>query len=203
MSSTEAAGPCQAKVAAGRLAHDAVRHHSRMADVDGVLTTGRLRLVPATSAMIAAELEHPRRLAEVLGAELAVDWPPEHHDPDTLRFWRDELDRPGAAGWWLHYALHVRGGSRSTLVGSVGYKGPPIEGVVEIGYSVVPSWQQQGLATDASLALIESAWRRGATKVLAHTLEGLEPSIGVLRKLGFVASVSSEPGVLAFSLRRG
>ena len=152
--------------------------------------------------MITAELEHPDGLAEVLGAELAVDWPPEHHDRGTLRFWREELERPGAAGWWLHYALHVRRGVRSTLVGSVGYKGPPKDGVVEIGYSVVPSWQRQGLATEACLALIESAWRRGATAVVAHTLDGLDPSIGVLRKLGFVASASSEPGALAFTLRR-
>ncbi|MBV9416513.1 MAG: GNAT family N-acetyltransferase [Solirubrobacterales bacterium] len=173
-----------------------------MSDGDTVLVTSRLRLVPATSTMITAELEHPDGLAEVLGAELAVDWPPEHHDRDTLRFWREELERPGAAGWWLHYALHVRRGVRSTLVGSVGYKGPPKDGVVEIGYSVVPSWQRQGLATEACLALIESAWRRGATAVVAHTLDGLEPSIGVLRKLGFVASASSEPGALAFTLRR-
>jgi RimJ/RimL family protein N-acetyltransferase len=152
--------------------------------------------------MIRAELEHPDYLAEVLGAELAVDWPPEHHDRDTLRFWRDALEQPRAAGWWLHYALHVRRGGGSTLVGSVGYKGPPKDGVVEIGYSVVPSWRRQGLATEACLALIESAWRRGATEVVAHTLAGLEPSIGVLRKLGFVASVSSDPDVLAFTQRR-
>jgi RimJ/RimL family protein N-acetyltransferase len=173
-----------------------------MTDGDIVLATARLRLVPATSTMITAELEHPTRLAEMLGTELAIDWPPEYHDRDTLGFWRDALEQPGAAGWWLHYALRVRRGAGSTLVGSVGYKGPPKEGVVEIGYSAVPSWQRQGLATEACRALIESAWLRGATTVVAHTLEGLEPSIGVLRKLGVDASASPEPGVLAFTLRR-
>ena len=100
-----------------------MRHPLPMTDRDGVLATTRLRLVPATSAMITAKLEHPDQLAEALGAELAVDWPPEHHDPDTLTFWRDALERPGAAGWWLHYAVHVRRGGGSTLVGSFGYKG--------------------------------------------------------------------------------
>jgi hypothetical protein len=57
-----------------------------MTDGDSALVTARLRLVSATGAMITAELEHPDRLAEVLGAELALDWPPEHHDRDTLRF---------------------------------------------------------------------------------------------------------------------
>ena len=172
-----------------------------MTDGETVLTTSRLGLVPATSAMITAELEDAAQLAKILDAELAPDWPPEHHDSDTLRFWRDSLRRPGAAGWWLHYALRIRSGS-STVVGSVGYKGPPKDGVVEIGYSVVPSWQRQGLATEACRALIESAWRRGTEVVVAHTLEGLEPSIGVLRKLGFSASAGPEPGVLAFTLRR-
>jgi RimJ/RimL family protein N-acetyltransferase len=172
-----------------------------MIDGDAVLTTSRLRLVPATTAMIAAELEDPDQLVEILDAELAPDWPPQHHNSDTLRFWEDALALPGSAGWWLHYALCTGCGS-STLVGSVGYKGPPRDGIVEIGYSVVPSWQRQGLATEACRALIESAWRRGAEAVVAHTLAGLEPSIRVLHKLGFAASDPTEPGVLAFTLVR-
>jgi RimJ/RimL family protein N-acetyltransferase len=165
------------------------------------ITTRRLRLAPATDAMIAAELEGPDRLAEVLGAVVPPDWPPRHHDVDTLAFWRDALRQPCSDGWWLHYVLRTEA-NRTTLVGSVGYKGPPSDGVVEIGYSVVPSWQRRGLATEACRALIESAWRRRAEVVVAHTLEGLEPSIGVLRKLGFAAVDSQKHGELAFALRR-
>ena len=84
----------------------------------------------------------------------------------------------------------------------MGYKGPPAGGVVEIGYSVVPSHRRQGLATEACRALIESAWNRGAEMVIAHTLGGLEPSIGVLRKLGFAPTDSLEAGAIAFILRR-
>ena len=91
---------------------------------------------------------------------------------------------------------------RNTLVGVAGYKGPPSDGVLEIGYSVVPSWQRQGIATQASRALVEAAWQRGATVIRAETLPHLEASIGVLRKLGFAPSEPREPGVLAFALRR-
>jgi len=192
---------CPSRNVSGCFRAEQVRHASRMTDGETMLTTSRVRLVPATSAMITAELGDAAQLAKILDAELAPDWPPEHHDSDTLRFWRDSQRRPGAARWWLHYALRIRSGS-STLVGSVGYKGPPRDGVAEIGYSVVPSWQRQGLATEACRALIESAWRRGAEVVVAHTLDGLEPSIGVLRKLGFSASACPEPGVLAFTLGR-
>jgi RimJ/RimL family protein N-acetyltransferase len=171
----------------------------RMSAID--LLTPRLGLAPATPATIDAELEGKTRLAEALDATVPGDWPPEHHDVETLRFWREQLARPGADGWWLYYAL-VTESDPATLVGSVGYKGPPTEGVVEIGYSVVPSWQRRGLATEACRRLIESAWERGANVVIAHTLAHLEPSLGVLRKLGFEAAEPDEPGELAFRLRR-
>ena len=163
--------------------------------------TTRLRLVAVTPAIVDAELEDGHRLAQVLGATLPSDWPPEHHDTGTLRSTRDALSRPGAAGWWLQYIVFVAAPS-PVVVGIAGYKGPPADGVVEIGYSVVPSWQRRGVATEACAALIEAAWRRGAQVVVAHTLPHLLPSIGVLRKLGFAPSAPPEPGVLAFELRR-
>jgi RimJ/RimL family protein N-acetyltransferase len=150
---------------------------------------------------VSAELGGHHRLAALLGAVIPSDWPPEHHDAETLRFWREELSKAGADGWWLYYVL-VTESVRPTLVGTVSYKGPPNEGVVEIGYSVVSSWQRRGVATEASRALIEAAWKRGAEIVLAHTFEHLKPSIGVLRKLGFQPTESSEPDVLEFRLRR-
>lgn len=160
-----------------------------------------MRLLPARPTTIAAELEDHRALARVLGAAVPSDWPPEYHDRDTLEFWRERLLEPGAAGWWLHYAVLIEPGS-PTLVGSVGYKGPPTDGAVEIGYSVVPSWRRRGLATEACRALIAAAWERGATVVLAHTLKHLTPSIGVLRKLGFKSAESSEPDAIEFRLYR-
>lgn len=170
-----------------------------MNEPDGTIATPRLRLIPALPPLIAAELEGPDRLAALLDARIPADWPPEHHDRETLEFWRDRLLEPSAAGWWLYYA-RLAEPEHQTLVGSVGYKGPPHDGVVEIGYSVVPSWQRLGLATEASRALIEAARRRGASVIVAHTLEQLVPSIRVLRKLGFEPTESSEPGALEFRL---
>ena len=121
------------------------------------LTTSRLQLVPATPALVDLELAHQDRLAEELNVDVPSDWPPEHHDAETLRFTRKALEHRNAAGWWLHYVLHTEA-TRRTLVGIAGYKGPPSEGVVEIGYSIVPSWRRRGLATEACGALIEAAW---------------------------------------------
>ena len=165
------------------------------------LTTSRLRLVPATPALVDTELADPKRLAAELGVDLPRDWPPEHHDTEALAFTRRALEDPHAPGWWLHYIV-LTDAPRPTLVGSAGYKGPPSAGTVEIGYSVVPSWQRRGLATEACGALVQAAWQRGAEVIVAHTLPHLGASIGVLRKLGFAPSAAPEPGVLAFSLRR-
>jgi ribosomal-protein-alanine N-acetyltransferase len=128
------------------------------------------------------------------------DWPPDYH-ANRLGFMRKALEDPDATGWWLHYVV-LTDVTRPTLVGVAGFKGPPSDGAVEIGYSIVPSWQRRGLATEASRALVGAAWQRGAKVILAHTLPHLEPSIGVLRKLEFAPSESNEPGVLAFALRR-
>jgi RimJ/RimL family protein N-acetyltransferase len=163
------------------------------------LKTPRMRLVAATRETIAAELDGKARLAEALGAVIPADWPPEHHDHETLAFWSEQLSRAGADGWWMYYAV-VTESPRPTLIGSMGYKGPPTEGVVEVGYSVVPSWQRRGLATEATRRLIEAAWERGARTVIAHTFAHLEPSIGVLRKLGFERVPGSDADELEFRL---
>jgi RimJ/RimL family protein N-acetyltransferase len=158
-----------------------------------------VELVPATPELVDDELSDPALLAERLGAELPADWPPEHHGEQVLEFTSKALEDPAAAGWWLHWFVWLEG-ERRVLAGTGGFKGPPDDGVVEIGYSVVPSWQRRGIATDAIREFIARARERGARAVIAHTLPSLEPSIGVLRKLGFEPAGSPEPGVIGFRL---
>lgn len=62
-----------------------------MSDGTVALTTPRLRLVPATGALIAAELDGLAKLGALLDVDIPSDWPPEHHDSDTLEFWRGAL----------------------------------------------------------------------------------------------------------------
>ena len=154
-----------------------------------------VRAVPATPELIDAERRDPAELAAALGAELPADWPPEFHDPNALRYSREALSEPRSAGWWLHYFV-----AGPALVGVGGFKGPPDDGAVEVGYSIVPSAQRRGYATAAVRELITSGRERGATRVRAETLPTLSPSIRVLEKLGFAPAPSSETGVIAFGL---
>ena len=154
-----------------------------------------VRAVAATPELIDAERRDPAALAAALSAELPADWPPQFHDPDALRYSRHALSEPESEGWWLHYFL-----AGTALVGVGGFKGPPDDGAVEVGYSIVPSAQRRGYATAAVRELIESGRERGATRVRAETLPSLTPSIRVLEKLGFTPAPSERAGVIAFEL---
>jgi ribosomal-protein-alanine N-acetyltransferase len=78
------------------------------------------------------------------------------------------------------------------LVGIGGFKGPPTEGVVEIGYAVSPSRQGRGIATAAVHYFLAQAAREGVATVIAHTLAGVNPSTRVLTKTGFVRTTTQD-----------
>jgi len=77
--------------------------------------------------------------------------------------------------------------SHDSFVGSCGFKGPPKQGEVEIGYGVSPSFQRRGIATAAVHALLEMAFAdTSVSSVLATISPGNIASIRVAEKLGFV-----------------
>lgn len=149
------------------------------------LTTPRLDLVAATSALVAAELADARSLAAPLSAIVPLDWPPGELDRGALEFfaarYAEEGDR--AVGWYHWYAIER---ATATLVGGAGYYGPPAEGRVEIGYSVVTSAQRQGYATEIVEALVARAFAHGVEEVVAHTMDSNVASTRVLGRCAFV-----------------
>ncbi|HJX83280.1 MAG TPA: GNAT family protein [Candidatus Angelobacter sp.] len=81
---------------------------------------------------------------------------------------------------------------------------PSPDGTAEVGYSIVPEFQRQGYAPEATKALI--AWAFGhpqVTRVIAHTLPELQPSIRVMEKNGFTfTGAGEEPGTIRYDLTR-
>jgi RimJ/RimL family protein N-acetyltransferase len=71
------------------------------------------------------------------------------------------------------------------LVGNGGWKAPPVDGMVEIGYAVAPSRQRRGIATAVVRELVARADRAGLRTVLAHTLAERNASTKVLERCGF------------------
>ncbi|MBX3390492.1 MAG: GNAT family N-acetyltransferase [Phycisphaeraceae bacterium] len=90
---------------------------------------------------------------------------------------------------------------------TAGFKGPPVDGMLELGYSVVPSHHRRGIATEIVQLLISSASHQFQISCFcAHTLAGDPASSGVLRKNGFVSAgtvIDPEDGALRDSSGRG
>jgi [ribosomal protein S5]-alanine N-acetyltransferase len=128
------------------------------------------------------------RLAEaarLLGAALPPDWPKGR--ARTLRMRLDDLARNPAARPWLLRAMVLREPERR-LIGHIGFHDPPgPEGTIEVGYSVLPPYQRRGYALEAVEALFGWATQEhGITQFVASVGPWNEPSLGLVRKLGFV-----------------
>ena len=165
-----------------------------------VQITDRLKLVAGTQVLAAAEIEDRAKFAELLGVLVPETWP-----PDLLRDVLDYLyglyrEHPEWEGWLAWYAVRIDS-DYPLLCGSIGFKGPPDErGMVEIGYSVLPEFQGQGLATEMVAAIVKWAKRQPQIKrVEAETNIDNNASIRVLEKNNFAcAGAGVEPNTIRF-----
>ena len=150
------------------------------------LSRNGLRLIPATLTLIRAEIAGSTQLARALDASIPPSWPPPLTD-DTYDFTLRRLtDHPADILWGKSYILYDQAGLPPVLVGVLGCYGRPDNGSLEIGYSVLPTYQKKGYATDALRLFLDWVQTTGAvSRVAAHTLPGLTPSIRVLEKNGF------------------
>jgi RimJ/RimL family protein N-acetyltransferase len=169
----------------------------------GSLRTARLEIVPGSIAHYEDELASPGRLGARLGAHVPPGWPPGEHDRDAIAFFlaRECEEGPSVAGWCAWYiVLRGEGGAPDELAGSIGYFGPPKDGVAEIGYSVVEGFRRRGIASEAIAAIARRAFATpGVTRVIAQTREDNPASQGALRRAGFhAAGPGAEPGMLRF-----
>jgi RimJ/RimL family protein N-acetyltransferase len=120
-------------------------------------------------------------------------------DPDVYRYqgWertdaegiRAELEEmaaraPGEPGGWVQLSVEERESGR--LLGDVGLSpadGEP--GVIKVGYTIAPAFQERGYATEAVGALAAYAFDRlGAEVVRAYASAENLPSIRVAEKVG-------------------
>jgi [ribosomal protein S5]-alanine N-acetyltransferase len=134
-----------------------------------LLQTTNLVLQPKTRDEVEAMLE---RMTPYERAQVSPDW--------LARIRASSNVDP-----WLHgfSAVHRDSG---VFVGTGGFKGPPMDGVVEIAYAVEAAQQGKGYATEIAAALTRFAFASAAVKlVIAHTLPQGDASKKVLTKCGF------------------
>jgi len=127
---------------------------------------------------------------DVFAARFGMPVAPGYLDfPEALPRTRDELANGMPSEWYSHLIVEVE---TNTVVGFGGYKGPPTDGEIEIGYSVAPSFRRRGHATAAARLLIEHARAAGATRVCAYTLPEPNASTRVLTRCGLTMTEQVE-----------
>ncbi len=161
----------------------------------GILETERLTLIAAGPALLRLD---PAALGVALHAAVPVDWPPGEFDRDASEFFIAQHAALGdAAEGWFAWFVVERAAAR--LVGAGGYFGPPdARGKVEIGYSVSEGSRRRGIANEIVRALVDQAFARGASRVIAHTAADNRASRGALDKCGFRPGVSERDGLSMF-----
>jgi len=156
---------------------------------DLIVRTRRLQLVATTLAHIEAELQGGQALGALLGVSIPSSWPPGEYDRDALEFFHGRLlaGGPSHVGWYGWYAIECDAdGRREQLLAAAGYFGPPSDGSVEVGYSVIPEARGCGYATEIVDALVGRAFEGpGLQVVIAHTVDSNVPSTRVLLRCGF------------------
>ena len=129
-----------------------------------MLQTSRLMLVPATIALARAEIADRVEFAGLLNAVVPAAWPPESLAdalPLFLTWIEAAPDQTGWFGWYAVSTQQLAGDSHDlqrVLVGGGGFLGPPADGNVQMGYSVLPEFQNIGIATELVNTLTEWAF---------------------------------------------
>lgn len=136
-----------------------------------ILSTRRMRLSPMSNEELAAlSREWAATDPELSGAYAEMEALCRAH-PDARLFYTS-----------FRFTLTDGG----VTVGDAGFKGPPRNGIVEVGYGVLPAFEGHGYATEGVAALCRFAFRAGGARfVEAETAPDNRASQRVLAKLGF------------------
>jgi ribosomal-protein-alanine N-acetyltransferase len=167
-----------------------------------------IELRPMTPEFLEAALDdRPEDAARLLGVELPEDFPRE----SAKRFFAMRLKQMRSDPRFLQWCPHVVV-SDGQMIGHAGYHGPPginateDDTAVEIGYAIDRQFRGQGHATAAVVELMRLAEERGVRHYIASVSPSNDPSLAIVRKLGFVQTgerMDEEDGLeLVFELER-
>lgn len=152
-----------------------------------------IRVVPVQATDLARLMAGDDAFAAATGMKVANGY---LAFPEALEFTAERLNLGIDPSWSTHLIIDL---IDNELVGMGGFNGPPELGSVEIGLSIAPSRQGEGIGVAAIRSLVADAGSRGATMVYAFTIAEPGPSPSMLIRCGFsmVAEIpESEDGPL-------
>ncbi|MBC6314977.1 GNAT family N-acetyltransferase [Listeria grandensis] len=150
----------------------------------GKLETKRLLLVEYNLEWIKATIAGVDELERVSGYTVSRDWP----GIDFffyLPYVLENVKKEPEMTKWTHLIVLK---DENKVIGEIGGQGKPEEtGEIELGYSIVPAYQNNGYVTEALEELL--IWLKNQPeihRIFARSFESNTYSIQVLRKSGFV-----------------
>jgi RimJ/RimL family protein N-acetyltransferase len=151
----------------------------------------RLELVWLSPELIEALLEgRPEEAAQVGGFAIPPRFPNEHDRRFLALRLRQTKEDSSRAPWYVR-AIVLPAGDRP-MIGHIGFHGPPgvnsrrDSDAVEVGYTIFPEHRRRGYATEAVRALVAAAETQGIRRFVASVGPANEPSLAIVRRLGFV-----------------
>ncbi len=146
-----------------------------------IIETENLQLIACQPEHYEALLRDKQELGALLNITVPDSWPvfPESVSPRLYEFIRKNLSQ---IEWGFYLFIHRQD---RVLIGEGGFKGKPDEeGMVELGYALIPEYRRRGLATQAARGLARYAFSHPEVRIVqAHTLLDGTESIRVLEKL--------------------
>jgi RimJ/RimL family protein N-acetyltransferase len=151
------------------------------------LETERLILIQTPLAVLQKRLERESFTADVTLPEGPVrvtfpaEWPGE-----ALKLFPMMIEEYGRAPEDVPWGGTVIDRREWVAVGQMGFRDRPVDGVVEVGYGINPSYQNRGYATEMVQTLTNWALAQPAvSRVVAECRTDNVGSIRVLEKTGF------------------
>ena len=102
---------------------------------------------------------------------------------ETIQMTIDFYKKVGFVPPWIGYYAEENG----NLVGSAGFKGPPINGTVEIAYGTFEEYRNQGIGTAICRQLVELSLKTDPSiRLTARTFSKENFSTKILQKNNFI-----------------
>lgn len=161
-----------------------IREETYFLAIFKMIETKRLRLIRWNEAHFQAIFDNNLvQLGELLDCHTPQQWTTFADMTDALPFFYEAFKKNGNY-WGSFFSVHK---ADRQLLGTCGFKGGLDEsGSVEIGYEITEFYRQQGLASEVAQGLIDFAFSNADVQLVrAHTLANENPSVSVLKKLGF------------------
>lgn len=145
--------------------------------------TNRLKLVTFTVQMMEALSISKSELEKIVPYNIAEGYPMEVYR-QFFAYKIERFQRFPDENEWEGIIINKKD---NTIIGDMGFKGGPNEeGIIDIGYSIVPNYQGKGYATEMGKAMVEWGLSQpNVKKIVATCNPDNLSSQRVLNKIGF------------------